>query len=509
MRKFWLLMFLFVALPVITAAQVTVIQVPSGAPDIQTAINDAAAIVGGATPSDVLIEVAPGTYSPAGNPGFFVNGINNPAFTVTLRAAQGAMVTVLDASNIANNVFRGFGTRNLVIDGFTIRNRIPDQTNFIGRGITLIDSSGVTVQNCNFDATFQGMFFRFNDPTLGGRIQVVHNTGVSGQGTDQTAADFVFGEVANLVTLYPPGANPTGEPKFIVEHNVFRSNASAVRFINQNFDINGNFIGAFSNGSLEMTGNDLSSSNFGGFNILGGHGHLIGANRIHDGDTGGFFQSASGTIANNVIFNNNEHGLYVANAGPGSQDFSAEGMTILHNTIVKNGGTGIVYVDTVGGVHNFLPTVYNNVIAFNDAGGAAAVEASASTFAFIQVSFNLAGDDNYGNTLRNLGVNFFNFSYVGISNPGAAAPNYSGVLNTGLDLSVVPGFDAPGEQDFSLMPNSPLVNAGITSRPTPFQDFAGHLRDAHPDIGAFEFVPTPVLNVRSNPNATRRQPSVQ
>ncbi len=56
------------------------------------------------------------------------------------------------------------------------------------------------------------------------------------------------------------------------------------------------------------------------------------------------------------------------------------------------------------------------------------------------------------------------------------------------------------------MPNSMLVNAGITSRPTPFQDFAGNLRDARPDIGAFEFVPTPVLNVRSNPSATRRRP---
>jgi len=95
---------------------------------------------------------------------------------------------------------------------------------------------------------------------------------------------------------------------------------------------------------------------------------------------------------------------------------------------------------------------------------------------------------------------------VGISNPGAAAPNYSGVLNTGLDLSVIPGFDVPEEQDFSLMSNSMLVNAGITSRPTPFQDFAGNLRDAHPDIGAFEFVPTPVLNVRSNPSAMRRRP---
>ena len=156
-----------------------------------------------------------------------------------------------------------------------------------------------------------------------------------------------------------------------------------------------------------------------------------------------------------------------------------------------------------------MPSVYNNVIAFNDAGGVASIESDATTFAFIAVSFNLAGNDNYGNTLRNFAVNFFFFPYVGISNPDAAAPNYSGVLNTGLDLSVVPGFDAAQERDFSLMPNSMLVNAGITSRPTPFQDAAGNLRDSHPDIGAYEFVATPVLNVRSNPNANGRKLSTQ
>ena len=63
----------------------------------------------------------------------------------------------------------------------------------------------------------------------------------------------------------------------------------------------------------------------------------------------------------------------------------------------------------------------------------------------------------------------------------------------------MPGFNAPQSEDFSLMKNSMLVNAGTSSRPTPFQDVAGHLRDAQPDIGAFEVVPTPVINVRSNP----------
>ncbi|HET8924991.1 MAG TPA: right-handed parallel beta-helix repeat-containing protein [Candidatus Acidoferrum sp.] len=504
-RSLYLLLFIL-ALPLFTAAQVTVIHVPADVPDIQSAINQAAAIVGGATPSDVLIEVAPGTYNPSGQPSFNVNGVNNPFFTVTLRAAQGAMVTILDASNIGNNVIRGFGIRNLVIDGFTIRNRIADQTNFVGRGIVFGDSTNITVQNCNFDDTFQGLLFRFFDTTLGGQIHLIHNTGVVGQGTDQTAPGFVFGQVANLITFYPAGANPTGEPKFIVEHNVFRSNASVVRYINQSFDVNGNAIGTFFNGSLEMTGNDLSSSIADGFNIIGGHGHLLGANRIHDGGGGGLFQgAASGIITNNLIFNNGGHALVVTDAGDPAQGFLDEGISVLHNTIVNNAGTGILYIGGVPGVHNFLPDVYNNILAFNDAGGVASIESDANTFAFIPVSFNLAANDNYGNTLRNFNVNFFFFPYIGISNPSAAAPNYSGVLNTGLDLAMVPGFRAPQFEDFSLMANSPLVNAGIASRPTPFEDFFGHLRDSQPDIGAFEFVTTPNLNVRNNPNSNGRK----
>lgn len=485
------------AVPMPAWAQVTVIQVSSGG-DIQAAINQAAGIINGATPTDVLIEVDPGTYVPTVFFGFEVSGINNPLFTVTLQSEEGPAATILDASNVANNAIRGFGTRNFVVDGFTLRNRIPDQTNFVGRGIFMRNATGITVQHCHFDTTFQGAVFQIIDPTFSSLASVVDNTGIAGQGTDVNAPGFVEAQAASMQFSFPLGTSVTGESRLVAANNVFRCNGSCVRYITEALDVNGNLVGSFSNGSLVMTGNDVSSSLAGGFNIIGGHAHLISGNRIHDGDTGGFLQlTPSGVIENNVIFNNAEHALFL-NAGPISQDFPGEDRVIRHNTIVKNSGTGIVYIDSVG-TQTLLPNVYNNIIAFNDAGGVSAVVATASTFAFIPVSFNLAKNDNYGNTLRNFGANFSNFNYIGISNPGAAAPNYSGVINTGQDLSVVPGFTAAQFEDFSLMPNSMLVNAGITSRPTPFQDFAGHLRDAQPDIGAFEVVSTPVLNVRSNP----------
>ena len=501
-RPFALAFFSFVtmallATPVPAWAQVTVIAVPPGG-DLQGAINRAAAIVNGPTPTDVLIEVAPGTYVPTAFPGFEVSGINSLQFTVTLQSDQGPAATVIDASNVANNGIRGFGTRNFVVDGFTIRNRIPDQTNFVGRGILMRNATGITVQHCHFDTTGQGTQFPITDPTFSSHISVVNNTGIVGQGTDVSAPGFVEAQAASVVLSFPLGASETGESRFVVADNVFRCTASCVRYINQALDANGNIVAVFSNGSLVMTGNDVSSSFVAGFNIIGGHAHVISGNRIHDGNTGGFFQGAvSGVIENNVIFNNAEHAL-IADDAPIPQEFPGEDRVIRHNTIVNNSGTGIVYIGSIA-TQAFLPNVYNNIIAFNDAGGVSSVVQTASTFAFIPVSFNLAKNDNYGNTLRNFSASFSNFNYIGISNPGAAAPDYSGVINTGLDLSVVPGFNAPQFQDFSLMPHSMLVNAGVTSRPTPFQDLAGHLRDAQPDIGAFEVVPTPVINVRSNP----------
>jgi len=501
-RIFAFVMFAFasvvlLASPIPAGAQVTVIPVPSGG-DIQAAIDQAAAIINGATPTDVLIEVAPGTYLPTIFPGFEVSGINNPLFTVTLQSEEGPGATTIDASDVANNGIRGFGTRNFVIDGFTIRNRIPDQTTFLGRGIFMRNATRITVQHCHFDTTSVGTVFQVTDPTFSSHVSVVNNTGVVGQGTDVNAPGFVEAQAASMTFPFPLGTNEISESRFVVADNVFRCTASCVRYLNEGLDANGNVVASFSNGSLVMTGNDVSSLSFGGFNIIGGHGHVISGNRIHDGGVGGFFQlAASGVTENNVIFNNAEHGLYVA-GGPISQDFPSEDRVIRHNTIVNNSGTGIVYIDTTG-TQTLLPNVYNNVIAFNDAGGVSAVVATSSAFAFIPVSFNLAGNDNYGNTLRNFGLSFSSINYVGISNPGAAAPDYSGVINTGLDLSMVPGFNAPQFQDFSPKQNSKLVNAGITSRPTPFQDFAGHLRDAQPDIGAFEVVTTPVLNVRSNP----------
>lgn len=490
--------------PAIAAAQVTTIQVPSaGAPDIQTAINQAAAIVTGSTPTDVVIDVAAGTYIPPAQivpngpiVGLVVSGITNPAFTVTLRATEGPSQTTIDVSNVADTAIFGAGVRNLVIEGFTIRNRIPNANGFGGGGIGLIDTGSVTVVNCHIDTTERAINFSVSDPALSAQYRIIGNTILAGQGSDPNAPDVRSGVGAALRTLYAPGIVPTGEIKLIVTSNVIRTNWNPVRFINVTND------GVQSgSGSVIVTGNDMSSIWASTVNIKGGHAHIVAGNYAHDSANGVAIQSAaSGVIENNLIVNDTGHGVLVDNFGPLTEGFPAEpGVIIRQNTIANNPGAGIVYTDSTG-TRDFLPNVYNNIVAFNNAGGLASVVQTTSTFAFIPVSFNLASNDVFGNTLKNINFAFVDFNFVGISNPKAEGRDYSGVINTGLDLAVNPEFTSAQTGNFTLQPGSPLINAGLTTRPTPFQDFSLHLRDTPPDIGAYEFEPDKDTTTSSGAN---------
>jgi hypothetical protein len=492
--------------PATGAAQVSTIQVPSAAaPDTQTAINQAAAIVTGATPTDVVVEVAPGTYIPPSQ--LDVSGITNPAFTVTLRATQGPSRTTIDLSNVDGLVMFGDGTRNLVIDGFTIRNRVPNENLFTGGGIWFHNAASVAVVNCHLDTTDVAIRFGVTDPALSAEYRVVNNTILAGQGSDPNSPDTTFGAGINMRTGYAPDTLPTGEIKLTVTGNVMRTNENPVRFINVATD----GVGLFGNGSVIVTGNDMSSIFGSTVQMRGGHGHMVAENHAHSSAIGFLIRSASGVIENNLIVNN-VHGVFVFNDGQPTQRFPAEpGIIIRHNTIADNAGTGIIYADLLG-TRDWLPNVYNNIVAFNNASGFASVSAasteSSSASAFIPVSFNLlASNDVFGNTLKNINFPFVDFNYVGVSNPQVEQPNYTGVINTGFDLAKNPEFTSPHTGDFTLSPGSPLINAGLTTRPTPFQDLALHLRDTPPDIGAYEFErdqnPSTALSANTATSATQ------
>jgi len=73
-----------------------------------------------------------------------------------------------------------------------------------------------------------------------------------------------------------------------VADNVFRTRGSAVRYLMHRTDDWGAALEVFTNGTLIMTGNDVSTTATGcGFNVFGGRGHVISRNRIHDSVCGG------------------------------------------------------------------------------------------------------------------------------------------------------------------------------------------------------------------------------
>ena len=179
MRRCFVLLAVFVCLPLFANAQAYIIQVPSGG-DIQTAINQAAGIISGPTPSDVIIEVAPGTYTPSSQ--LNVNAINSPTYTVTLRGIAGPSATLIDLTNVAVNAVRGDRTQNLIVEGFTFRNRSNPFVNFTGRGIFLFNATNIIIQNCHFDTTQQSIQFSYQGPigaAMSPQVQVIHNTAVA------------------------------------------------------------------------------------------------------------------------------------------------------------------------------------------------------------------------------------------------------------------------------------------------------------------------------------------
>jgi parallel beta-helix repeat protein len=508
--------FLVLLLATTAWGQQYVLSVPSAEyPSIQAALDQAKSLIHDTTtPGDVLIEVSPNTYLERLN----LNGIDSTNFRVTLHAVQGQSLTRIDASMI-NHTLRGDKVKNFTLDGFTVRNRCnPDPSISCPyvRGLNLSNSTGITVQNCYFDTTNQAMWFPINidDPSFSSEITIVHNTAIGGQGTDPEDPNFRNGQAVNLQQndYWGPGTcapsdspdfdpdcvpipdqplPPTGNHKLIVADNVFRTNGSAVRYVLTvtylpDYYAPGS-MSSYSNGSLVMTGNDLVTHEGAGHNILGGRGHIIAGNRFHDSTMGAQIQGASGGIIENNLFVNNGNGLHIGSTPTEPLPVSGN-LLVRHNTVVNNLGAGIIY-NATGYSPIAVPTIYNNIVAYNNASGIVAVGTTeAFEFGFIPIDFQLARNDVFGNTLKNLYQESSFLSFVGIANPGIATKNYAGTINTGLDLSVNPGFVNLQGRDYSLTKGSPLVNKGVTTRSIPSSDFAKALRDSIPDIGAFEFV---------------------
>jgi uncharacterized protein YjdB len=188
--------------------------------------------------------------------------------------------------------------------------------------------------------------------------------------------------------------------------------------------------------------------------------HIIG-NWIHHNVTSGgqqdhgiYLQGTDHFVANNVIHDHPDgFGIQIYDSGTR--------MIVVSNTVTNNGHSGIV-VGGSGGVSNV--TIRNNILANNNSYGVQ-MDSSCPT----------------SNVVINNNVIFGN-------DAGAVEGGCSSVSASG-NISANPLFVNPGSsssRDLRLQSGSPAINAARVDFAMPIT-FGNAVRDAQPDIGAYEF----------------------
>jgi hypothetical protein len=196
------------------------------------------------------------------------------------------------------------------------------------------------------------------------------------------------------------------------------------------------------------------------------HGNQYG---IYGFSDKGFYKAISrlsARIQNNVILNNTLGGVWLE-AEPGGNLIGGELMAkLLNNTIVRNGGAGILHATNV--TTGF--TIANNLIVENRQGICA-------TSVFAPTNAAVTFNDVWGNGLSN---------WVGYpaAYGAAAIPNANGTpADARMNISADPEFR--DVEDFRLAASSPAVDAGTTNL-APLADFNGQPRRGAFDIGSDE-----------------------
>jgi hypothetical protein len=242
----------------------------------------------------------------------------------------------------------------------------------------------------------------------------------------------------------------------------------------------------------------------------------VSNNRVHDvmpgtdGKEGISIKDASthGKVHGNQVYNLNRVGLYVdAEAGhlydvevyqnvvhhieAMGFDLASEQGGLLENIRLYN---NISYDNLVGlwlsacciATHPFKDiTIINNTFAYNGRGtwgGGISIENLQVQNVIIRN--NISSQNIYSQ----MGADPSVMSELTVDHnltDGDRDPQFE--FNGASDLvGVSPQFVNPSGADFHLAGTSPAINSG-SSQGAPADDFAGHPRDAHPDIGAYEF----------------------
>jgi hypothetical protein len=323
----------------------------------------------------------------------------------------------------------------------------------------------------------------------------------------------------------------------LIENNVFDNNGFATDAEGAGLNHNVYVSGVVPATGIVIRGNSLTHSAVVGGRCGGDSMELEGIlhqllveNNLVQEDIGGASGGCYGIAVNpgyNDVHGENFQGAIirgnrVINVGANGFNIGACPDCIIENNVVVQEqtlgfGTGIAIpsgVFTPDDLEDTNVTVRNNSIYFGaSTTGVTGISlgGTGTSHVFVNNAVHYAGSSN---DVAAFQLNLSASAYEAVDNNLFYAPNASGArwerstssslsqwrsIRPGFDVSSLqanPGFASPGtpNHDLSIPASSPAVNAGNVAFASPV-DITGRTRDAHPDIGAYEYVSGATLSI--------------
>ena len=350
------------------------IHVPSAdAPTIQDAIRFAR--------DGDIVEVAPGTYTGAGNWDIDFRGK-----AITVRSAEGPARTIIDCQGSHRGFYFQDEDSDSILQGFTIRNGLVTGSD--------IPSDNAYWNPSSIHPVGGGIYCEFSDPTIIDcvieRCKAEVGGGIGCVEASPTIID------CNIEQCRAGDQGPAESGGFGAGIGLIRG--SDVQMINCRIEDNEGFYNSLGGGiycwqsDIHLTGCTIASNSATG-NIKGG-GLFCGG------------YSSEILLENCIISNNTAEkggGLFIGSAPGSSSDSIREMATIVNCTIAHNNLSGSKSSSIGGGIHSVSSNIAirNSIVWYNDGGALVLLSPSSnSPVAYSNVEGGMTGQENINATPR-------------------------------------------------------------------------------------------------------------